>query len=195
MVVDDRDGSITFLVQGQQPEMPDTAFVGARVALADVVFRVVGGLESSTESLTSIQVGSDTDPIYVSSLTSNGDDITKGQNAAQVRYLAHQLRLTPRLRLRPSRYVVVRCSDQPACLCAKLIPFAQIRDYKSELQSSAQLRLRAPAVVGTVASAPYVSMLSVSSLTGVMDTVRIPMTAAWSSPSGRALLVHIGAMP
>lgn len=84
VVADDSNGSVNFLVQGQRSGAPSTAFAGDRVGLADVFFRVASVAGDSQGTSTILQVGSDVDPVYISSLTSNGDDITKGQTRAQV---------------------------------------------------------------------------------------------------------------
>jgi hypothetical protein len=49
----------------------------------DAWFRVAVPGNNDT-AFTDIQVGSEEDPIYLSSLTSNGDDILEGKDVAQV---------------------------------------------------------------------------------------------------------------
>ena len=79
-------GTVTFLAQGQEAGADAALFTGSNVALADVVFRVKKAAVSNGSITTSIQVGSELDPVFLTSAASNGDDISKQQSHAQVGY-------------------------------------------------------------------------------------------------------------
>jgi hypothetical protein len=82
--VDNRRGTVSFLAQGQAPGADAGLFTGSAVPLVDAVFRVKGTDAISIATTTSIQVGSQADPIFMSATSSNGDDISKSQDMAQV---------------------------------------------------------------------------------------------------------------
>lgn len=84
--VDAARGTASYLVQNQAPGADPAAFSGSKVALADAVFKVKGPQAIPTATVAAIQVGSTTDPVFLSATTSNGDDISKAQGAAQVRH-------------------------------------------------------------------------------------------------------------
>lgn len=58
-----------------------------------------------------------------------------------------------------------------------------MKDHRAGLHPFAQVRLMPFSIVGLVASAPYVDLLSLQSITGIADTVSIPMTPTWNSPA------------
>jgi hypothetical protein len=83
-VLDENRGAATYLVQGQAPSAVASAFTGSAVALMDAWFRVAVAPGRNGTVITEVKVGSAQDPIYLSSLTSNGDDISEGHAIAQV---------------------------------------------------------------------------------------------------------------
>ena len=81
-------GTVSFLVQGQQPNAAPSSFTGSRVPLTDVLFRVKAGVAPDAPVITTMSVGSLLDPVYLGAVASNGDDVSKAQSIAQVRSLA-----------------------------------------------------------------------------------------------------------
>ena len=98
-------GTVSFLVQGQQPNAAPSSFTGSRVPLTDVLFRVKAGVALDAPLITTMSVGSLLDPVYLGAVASNGDDISKAQSIAQVRSLARTLKWTEQA-----------CDDCPAPL-------------------------------------------------------------------------------
>jgi hypothetical protein len=77
-------GKATVLVQGQLSEVAAANFSGTRVPLVDVLFTLAADAPAGLHDL--LRIGSVDDPVYISSLTSSGDDISVNQEAAQVRF-------------------------------------------------------------------------------------------------------------
>ena len=78
-------GTATILVQGQVQDAEAALFTGSSVALVDAVFSVNSGVAIEDAEVTVLQVGTAVDPVYLSSTASNGDDISRTQDIAQVR--------------------------------------------------------------------------------------------------------------
>jgi hypothetical protein len=63
--------------------VPLSSFSGSRVSLVDVLFTLAAGAPAGLRDV--LWIGSADDPVYISSRTSNGDDISVQQEAAQAR--------------------------------------------------------------------------------------------------------------
>lgn len=187
MDIDNEAGAVNILADGQnRTAVSASYFTGTAVHLVTIVCVVSPDATQKLEQNGTVllqdvlQIGSSVDPVRISSLTSNGDDVSLQQNTAEVcSYCSCSFSCYTSHFMIPCFAATFSCVVHSTWHSCE-VSFVQIIDHRGGGETSLQLQVELPKPLSLTATATMQEVLQSEPLTGLPVSIELHTTILYS---------------